>query len=41
MRKTRVGRDFVHVHPFPMFFVDKRIDIMGIISRAEGENAYE
>jgi hypothetical protein len=46
MRKPRVGRDFVRVHPIAIFFVDKHIDIMGIIStllnyRGEGENASE
>jgi hypothetical protein len=41
MRKTSVGRDFVHVHPFAMFFVDKRIEMMGVISRTEGENVSE
>jgi hypothetical protein len=41
MKKTRVGRDFVHVHPFAMFSVDTHVDVVGVISRAEGENASE
>jgi len=46
MPTPHVGRDFVHVHPFAIFFVDKHIDIMGTIStllnyRADGENAFE
>jgi hypothetical protein len=39
-------RDFVHVHPFAIFFVDKHIDIMAVIStilnyRVERQNASE
>jgi len=39
-------RDFVHVHQFAIFFVDKHIDIMGVIStllnyRAERQSASE
>jgi hypothetical protein len=46
MRKNHVGRDVVYVHLFAIFFIDKHIDIMGVISMllnygVEGENASE
>jgi hypothetical protein len=41
MKKNRVGKYFVHVHPFAKFSVDTHVDVMGVISRAKGENASE